>query len=388
MKSAGTPALPPEIPAEIKAHRYQELDSLRGLAAFSVILGHFSLVSLNAPWWRVLQASPGRILVAGHEAVVFFFVLSGFVLCIPFSGRKQVPYLAYLAQRMCRIYLPFAAAVGFALLMDRWFASSRLTGNAWIDQTWTMKPGLWVLASVLSTQAKYATQINTALWTVDLEIRVSIVFPLLYWVVKRSRSVYAVAVIVLVPFGLHSVGVPITNLLSVVTLGLFAIGILFFVNLDLLLTLYRNFHPGLRVLWNVSSILLCWGPMLVISMKTEYGAAHWLQDYLIGLGAVGIMVAAIATPRFRQALRHPVLLRSGALSYSSYLVHGTVLWMLIRVSLGRVPLAVLLPVFLLLTWGVTELFHVAIDAPSVLLGRTVGKALRSRFASSEIVESS
>ena len=48
--------------------------------------------------------------MAGHEAVIFFFVLSGFVLSIPFY-RRFVPYTPWIIKRCCRIYLPYYSDV-------------------------------------------------------------------------------------------------------------------------------------------------------------------------------------------------------------------------------------------------------------------------------------
>ena len=57
-------------------HKFAALDSLRGIAALMVIFHHF---------WEMNHPSDDRLrpwlfFCAGHEAVIFFFVLSGFVL--------------------------------------------------------------------------------------------------------------------------------------------------------------------------------------------------------------------------------------------------------------------------------------------------------------------
>ena len=58
------------------------------------------------------------LIAAGREAVVFFFVLSGFVLSVPYAGPRAPRYGKFLAKRMCRIYPPFAAAVLISMLGD------------------------------------------------------------------------------------------------------------------------------------------------------------------------------------------------------------------------------------------------------------------------------
>jgi peptidoglycan/LPS O-acetylase OafA/YrhL len=53
--------------------RLVELDSIRGLAAISVLFGH--IVSLSSVP-SILAISPLRIFWLGHGAVIFFFILS------------------------------------------------------------------------------------------------------------------------------------------------------------------------------------------------------------------------------------------------------------------------------------------------------------------------
>ncbi len=61
--------------------RYEELDSLRGLAALSVFFSHMYLMFNESMVSTFLfEYGPFRAFIAGSEAVILFFVLSGFVL--------------------------------------------------------------------------------------------------------------------------------------------------------------------------------------------------------------------------------------------------------------------------------------------------------------------
>ncbi len=51
------------------------------------------------------------MLVAGHEAVILFFLLSGFVLTIPYLLPDPPGYLRFLTRRVIRIYVPYLAAL-------------------------------------------------------------------------------------------------------------------------------------------------------------------------------------------------------------------------------------------------------------------------------------
>ena len=96
-----------------EGQRLHELDSLRGLAALSVVACHCLKVRSGVGFgWLLwlLDHTPLGIVRASHEAVIFFFVLSGFVLALPFLSGP-VRYRAFLAKRVCRIYLPYYAAL-------------------------------------------------------------------------------------------------------------------------------------------------------------------------------------------------------------------------------------------------------------------------------------
>src|ERR1022692_2357744 len=97
-------------------HRFRVLDALRGLAALVVVVHH---VMLSLP--DGIRGQLGFIEVAsgmgGRFAVMLFFVLSGFVLALPYFAGTSLPYGRYIVRRFCRLYLPFAFAVLIAALL-------------------------------------------------------------------------------------------------------------------------------------------------------------------------------------------------------------------------------------------------------------------------------
>ena len=72
--------------------RIQAMDSLRGLASFQVLIHHALGISIlflsviedphitSSFWINLFIFYPLHIFWAGHEAVIFFFVMSGFVV--------------------------------------------------------------------------------------------------------------------------------------------------------------------------------------------------------------------------------------------------------------------------------------------------------------------
>ena len=92
------------------SQRYRQLDSLRGVAALVVVLGHLYL-TVNDDGASGLFRTPLSPFVTGPAAVVLFFVLSGFVLSLPYASGRGRRYRAYAVGRLCRLYLPLLATV-------------------------------------------------------------------------------------------------------------------------------------------------------------------------------------------------------------------------------------------------------------------------------------
>ena len=126
--------------------RLEELDSLRGLAALTVVISHHLIVLpvfFNPTNWHghipvnILKYTPLHLLFAGHEAVILFFVLSGFVLSLPFHANKQGPYASFVIRRICRIYLPYIVSVAAAVIMCRLLSRGGIPElSPWLNLRW------------------------------------------------------------------------------------------------------------------------------------------------------------------------------------------------------------------------------------------------------------
>src|SRR5579863_5158061 len=114
---------------ESSAKRILTLDSVRGIAALSVVFHHclvvfpaFWLVNQKneviaspAIWW--IAYTPIHLLWGGLEAVIVFYVLSGFVLAMPLLRSNAPSYSAFTVKRLCRIYIPYAGSALMAALL-------------------------------------------------------------------------------------------------------------------------------------------------------------------------------------------------------------------------------------------------------------------------------
>jgi peptidoglycan/LPS O-acetylase OafA/YrhL len=114
------------------------LDGLRGIAAALVMIGHVRWL-LWEGFSEGYAKHPGQYSVVekilvyflslfrfGHQAVLFFFVLSGFVIHLKYSKRlklkdsRQFDYKDYFSRRIKRIYPPFLFVVLVTYVLDTW----------------------------------------------------------------------------------------------------------------------------------------------------------------------------------------------------------------------------------------------------------------------------
>jgi peptidoglycan/LPS O-acetylase OafA/YrhL len=94
-----------------------------------------------------------------------------------------------------------------------------------------------------------------------------------------------------------------------------------------------------------------------------------LYDWGTAAGATMLIVFAMNSRPFHSFLTSRTIHHLGQISYSLYLIHGTVLFVLIHTLLGRVSMGILLLIYLSVTLLVTEIFYRLIERPTMLLGR-------------------
>jgi peptidoglycan/LPS O-acetylase OafA/YrhL len=171
--------------------RLETLDSLRGLAALCVVI-HHSLI-IRPIWYddthhvrsaalaNLFKYTPLRIVWAGHEAVMLFFVLSGFVLSLPYLSGRSLPYRAYLAKRFCRIYVPCLVAVTVGILLRQLFVTPHPPGvSHWMDDIWKPPLTLGLFGSYTLLAGSFnLSNFDPVLWSLVHEIRISMLLPLI-----------------------------------------------------------------------------------------------------------------------------------------------------------------------------------------------------------------
>ena len=124
------------------AKRVQSFDGLRGVAALVVVFHHLLLtqvwfadrVGLGALGSKghfilsihnLFEYTPVHIFYGGTEAVVIFFVLSGYVLINPVNKSN---FSSYVRNRLMRLYVPIFAAVILASALVKVVSHKKMDG--------------------------------------------------------------------------------------------------------------------------------------------------------------------------------------------------------------------------------------------------------------------
>jgi peptidoglycan/LPS O-acetylase OafA/YrhL len=348
------------------------LDALRVIAAFIVLAQHFRLVfELHWPEWL------RKGVFDSKAAVMLFFVLSGYVLALSLGGKVPsfTAYVKFGVRRVMRLYPVYWAALllaFFVLWSVQQHGAGQVTGlPAWFLDGTGLQLKQWFLQSTLVAPGMKSDFSLPTVWTLMTEAKVSMIFPLLAWLILRSRGWIAFAFVAALVLGSdwldkHVVG-------TAAFLGMFALG-------TLLCRVPSTFWSKLNhAIWG---LLLLLGLALYAAISWRYVMPSiWLGYYLCGLGSLILIAGTIHWSLMRSALTKLQHLLRVDLSYSIYILHYPVLVALKKLCGPGIPASPLLAFTLALglTVGLGLLLHFTIEKPAIELGR---RLTRSRPASS------
>lgn len=292
--------------------RYYSLDSLRFLAASTVMFYHFHA------WYLSTKAQNHGLSRNAYLMVDFFFVLSGFVIHQTYSKRinNWAEYGDYLRRRLARIYplhlvtFLFMVAVSASALAghvnvshDGRFRLSAVLPNlvlvhAWGIEGWPVGP----------------PSFNGPSWSISAEFGVYLVFPLMLVLQRRLRPllwfVFALSLIALGVFVRSAAGLDAWTL-ATWDFGVFRAVPTFAMGMGISsLMQRRTFHVRSSIVY--LAILL-----LAVSMHFDVG------DTIIVLmfpPIIWLAANADACGGLR-LLKSRLLVRLGEASYSIYLLH-------------------------------------------------------------------
>ncbi|PEW97824.1 acyltransferase [Bacillus cereus] len=367
--------------------RYKELDSLRGIAAIIVLLGHF-LALFPILGKKVMYSTFGTyfsILWQGHSAVIIFFVLSGFVLSLPFYKGTEFNYLKYLIKRVCRIYIPYIMILFIAIGIKLGIHSKIGTIPGLVQWgSWNIEVSFnRVIDHILFLREFNSDAFIMVIWSLVHEMRISIVFPLIIFLLLRVnwKVSIGIAMFLSVIGYLLMKNIPSEFNMPVSTNYFITLHYSSMFIIGALLAKNREYLVSKIINSKVKYILLPLGllffsypriPFMLLSKligEIDYGLYLIIIDWYICFGAVLIILSALSSKLFSKLLLIKPVQFIGEISYSLYLVHPIVLLTTVHIFYGKISVPLILLISFLFTMFVSVLCYKFIEIPSIKIGR-------------------
>ena len=354
--------------------RLGELDALRGLAAVAVLL-HHSLLSggfLAGPLGRWLAATPLQPIQSGRPAVMFFFMLSGFVLCKALRDRgfelSARSWAAWAAQRTIRLCLPVLASVALSLLLYAVvFDGTWPTEGEWLrERVWQHPPTLGTVASNGSLLALdgegYA--LNNVLWSLVHEWRFSMLVPVLLALPVLGARGTASLVLAATAVSSWAGGMYGWSLFA----GAGVVGTIkasLYFSLPFILGMALELGAAAR--WPADRWLT------VLGLAAVLGLCRNGSDYAIFIASAILIWLSLQPGPMQRALRRPAPRFLGTVSFSLYLVHVPVLAAVQHGLHDRLPPAALWGIGILCSLLAAWVFCRVVERPAHRLARRVDR---------------
>lgn len=375
------------------AQRFRALDGLRGIAALVVLIHHSVLlypamfatyqgvapVTGSAMWWAT--HTPLKLFTAGGEAVVVFFVLSGFVLTLPVLKPRGVDWMAYYPQRVLRLGIPVLASI---LLACVWILASNQTPHAgnseWVS-LYSMHPLDWKAVVRTMDLINNSFTLNNPLWSILWEMLFSLALPLVVGLALlfRRRWYFGIAgVIALVWLGLHD------GALSLQHMPDFFVGALIAVLLPRIRGLAERVSARRleHIVWPVvlaGSLLVLILTWLVGPLPSRFAFVSEGFLALQPLAAGLIVIVCIVWPPVARLLMMKPVQWAGTISFSLYLVHAPIV-IFSRYAFAALPLPAVIAIAIAQSLVVAVAFYWAVESRAHAWSRRVGARVSAVYA--------
>ncbi|PGU12711.1 acyltransferase [Bacillus cereus] len=370
--------------------RYEELDSIRGISSLVVMIGHHLMIfsafqnysyEENKPFIvYLLKETPARLIFSsGNESVIIFFVLSGFVLYESIQ-KTYSSYGSYLLKRICRIYIPYIAAISIAIICQATISEYGISYlSEWFNRSWTIESSSSLIAQHILLVGKYNTDAyNGVIWSLVHEMRISIIFPFILMVCLRktlkysllslfSFSICSVVILFLFRSSLTLTSYALTPHYTV----LFLLGALVAKYKNNLIVFYSNCTKNKKIAWFLFAISLFMYEGLIGEIKVLNNFIF--RDYVVAISACLFVILSLSVATLSSLLHNKYLLYLGKISYSLYLYHIISLFSLIYVLHEILPLPIVLILSLILSLILATISYVFVEKFAFRVGKYVTK---------------
>lgn len=312
--------------------RYESLDGLRGLAAYTVVLTHFS--NNTNIWGGVLGYGAGQL------GVMLFFCLSGFLMARLYMDQPLTcgAVLDFFRRRIARVVPLYVALVLASHLLQQW------RGNAW---------PLYNLSDVANTNVwthLLFIKGTSVFWTIPVEVQFYAVFPVI-WLLYRWQGWTAALWLLLTIVVIAASG--FNRFIELAPYAAFFIAGCIAAMLPKPPT-----AKGMNALFVLCCVLYVATFPRVAPLFRINTAGMWVSPLYMLLIPV-FLLASLHAPLAKIVLGNPVARFLGNISYSVYLLHLPVM----LVMNSKSPAMTNLILYLLLTTLVSWISFIILEVP-------------------------
>ena len=296
------------------------IDGLRCLAIMTVIMHHLGgYVAQRTPGLDYLEAKQSplyRLIDIGNCGVQLFFVISGFILALPFAEQylcrgKPVRLKQYFWRRVTRLHPPYLVNLVLLTLL------LMLVKN----QTWS-ELGPHLLASALylhNLVYQSMSTVNGVAWSLEIEVQFYLLAPLLAQVYRIPQLVWRRGLLLLGATSVmltkcavgHGIDYPLAGSVFFY-LDYFLCGLLL-ADWQAVLETDRPLSRAHGVVWDLVGLIAAMGCVVLPLNGTTW--------FLLPVALLPACAAVLRGPRLNRLLSQPVLVVIGGMCYTTYLYH-------------------------------------------------------------------
>jgi len=303
-----------------------------------------------------------------------FFILSGFVLALPYWNGTAGAYRAFVIRRFFRIYIPYIASIFLAVILASFLANGSIPG---ID-AWQSGISIRLLFEhVLFLYNPDTQAFNNVVWSLVHEMRISLIFPFIVLSIQRIsiRKCLLICLLISLPnasrgfFTFHEAFASVAETLHYTSM--FIIGALIARNRDRLVSSYLNWSKVRK--W--SSLLIAFViysfSTVINSIFLELGLPNEfvISDYAATMASSVMIIFALGSAKISKLLLTTPLIFLGTISYSLYLYHILVLFSLMYLFYGSMPNTLIYLSTIMISVLLAALSWRFVERPSIALGR-------------------
>jgi len=286
-------------------YRYDGIDILRGIASLAVLIGHYFNVLIaynpsvqNTIFWY----SPFHSLWGGREAVILFFIISGFVLMNIFTNNIYINYSKFIQKRLVRIYIPYISSIILSIIFFLLFCNYPLKeAGYWFNVLWAEPLTIVnVLNHILFIGYYDSNTINGSIWSLVHELRISIIFPILALILLRFKKravIYAFfAFVSILSYYIRDEYKPmfITDIMyTLYFISFFILGAIINIYRDNVIEYFNLIKPVYKVSIFILSIYL-YSYKWSIFPHNEFIHNTLINDLVICIGGSGILIVFLS----------------------------------------------------------------------------------------------